>query len=190
MTGWESIDAALRALGIRIGAPTPGQTTSGGHVAGSEHFQGRARDYGTSDSDADAIARALVPFAQGPDAPVDELFYSPLGIFYDSGKAYSPTPTERANHYSHVHVGIRPGVDLAAAVAGGAASSSSSGTATLISSIPGAGLVGDLFAPIRKTALTVVFVGAGVGLVALGGLRFVKAHPAALERATGVGGLT
>jgi hypothetical protein len=167
MTGWESIDAALSALGLRYGAPTPGQTTTGDHVPNSEHFQGRARDYGTADSDAAAIATALLPYAQGPNAPIDELFFSPLNIFYDKGQPYTPTADERQAHYSHVHVGLAPGVDLAAAIGTGGAG------AQLVSTGIG-GAVGSFLAPLRKAAFTAVFVAGGVGLLVLGAMRTVK----------------
>jgi hypothetical protein len=168
MTGWPSIDAALSALGLTFGAPTTGQTTGGSHAPGSEHYQGRARDYGDANSDVKAVATALLPYAQGPNAPIDELFFAPLNIFYKTGQAITPDDALRQGHYNHVHVGIRPGVDLAAAIGGGA-------TATTVGSkIPGAGVVGDLLSPLKNTAFTVVFIVAGLGLVVLGGSRAVK----------------
>lgn len=170
MTGWESIDAALMALGIRFGAPTAGQTTGGSHVAGSEHYDGRARDYGSADSDPAAIATALLPYATGPDAPIDELIYSPLGIFMDKGQPFTPTDEERQQHYGHAHVGVAPGVDLAAFVTG-------SPRATL-TGFPGSGVLGDVVGgflePFRRVAISIVFVGAGVALLVMGGMRLVR----------------
>jgi len=172
MTGWPSIDAALQALGIHFGAPTTGQTTGGNHVPDSEHYQGRARDYGNANSDDAAIVAALLPYAQGADAPIDELFYSPLGIFYKNGSPITPDPGLRQEHYDHVHVGIRPGVDLAAAVGSGP------GTTARLAGFPGSGIlggaVGDVLTPIRSALLTATFVAAGVGLVVLGGIRGAK----------------
>jgi hypothetical protein len=167
-TGWASIDAALSALGLSFGAPTPGQTTGGSHVPDSEHYQGRARDYGSAGSDPGAIARALLPYAEGPDAPIDELFYSPLGIFYKNGAAFSPSDSLRQEHYDHVHVGVRPNTDLAADVAGGA------GAGATLASFPGSGVIGDLLSPLRSVFFTVVFVGGGVTLLVLGAMRFVR----------------
>jgi hypothetical protein len=173
MTGWQSIDAAVQCLGLKMGAPTTGQTTGGGHVTDSEHYQGRARDFGSADSDPAAIAQALLPYAQGPGAPIDELFYSPLGIFYKNGSAISPDPSLLQEHYDHVHVGVGSTVDLGSLVCSGAGT-----TAQLVSSIPGAGIVGDALSsivdPLRKSLLTAVFLAGGLGLVVLGGLRFVR----------------
>lgn len=108
---WPKIDAYLRSLGIRINTPTLGETEGGGHVAASEHFQHRARDYPTSNCDAPAIAKALEPFAHGPNYVIDELFYSGTRTWYDSGTYYVPRTTdiEYKNHFSHVHVGIKRG---------------------------------------------------------------------------------
>ncbi|MCU1449339.1 MAG: hypothetical protein JWP02_1509 [Acidimicrobiales bacterium] len=174
MTGWESIDAALQLLGLKVGPPTPGQTTGGGHVSNSEHYQGRARDYGTADSDAAGIAQALLPYAQGPDAPVDELFFSPLNIFYKNGQAITPDDALRQEHYSHVHVGIRANLDLAAFIGAAKGALGGSGaSATLTGGIPGSGILGSAlgFDSLKKIGLTAVFVAGGVGLLVLGGIR-------------------
>jgi hypothetical protein len=103
--GWQSLDEFLRGLGIRVGDPTAGQTTGGTHVDGSYHYLGLGRDYGAS-SDRDAIALALLPFADEPGDPLDELFYSPLNIFYDEGRAITPSASLRSGHQDHVHVAL------------------------------------------------------------------------------------
>ncbi len=177
MTAWQTIDAALTDLGISFGAPTTAQTTGGSHVQTSEHYQGRARDYGDATSDPRAIALALLPYAQGPGAPIDELFYTPLNLFYKNGSPITPSSSLAAEHQDHVHVGIAPGVDLAAVVE----SATRVPTATL-ASFPGSGVLGNaigsvassFFAPLRKVALNAVFVAGGVALLALGGLRAVR----------------
>lgn len=172
MAAWESIDRALALLGLRYGPPSLGQTVGGTHVAGSEHYAGRARDYGTSDSDAGAIAQALVPYATGPDAVVDELFFSPAGIFYDKGQAFTPSAELRQGHYSHVHVGVRPGGDLAAAVSGGVSSPAGRArrpdTKLVETGISGGGEWGGVFDLARRAAFTVAFVGAGLAMVGVG----------------------
>jgi hypothetical protein len=165
MSTWPSIDAFLTGLGIRVGPPTIGLTTGGSHAAGSEHYEGRARDYPRSTSDADAIARALLPYAQGPGAPVDELFYSPLGIFYDKGRAITPSASLRQGHYSHVHVGLAPGVELTHLGA-----PTPVPDATLVG-LPG---LGSVMSGIGRVVLEGIFVAAGVALVALGVLRVAR----------------
>lgn len=174
MTTWETIDKALSYLGIPFGAPTSGQTIGGSHDPNSEHYQGRARDYGNATSDPGAIAQALLPYAQGQGAPIDELFYAPLGIFYKNGSPITPSDALRQEHYDHVHVGIGPGVDLAAVVESkgpaGAATPTSLGSA-----VSGAwSALTDPVGSVRKIVLTGLFVAGGVALVAAGGLRAVK----------------
>lgn len=107
---WQDLDDWLRSKGINVGAPSTGQTTGGSHVQGSYHYQGLGRDYG-NESDERAVALALVPLAQGPNRVLDELYYSPLGIFYDNGVAINPNehPSIRDTHYDHVHAGVRAG---------------------------------------------------------------------------------
>src|SRR5438045_4108524 len=68
---WPRIDAYLKGLGIRIDNPTFGETEGGNHVAGSEHYLHRARDYPVSSCDAPAVARALQPLAHGPGFIID-----------------------------------------------------------------------------------------------------------------------
>lgn len=104
---WDDVDRFLVGLGLKVGAPTVGSTTGGSHVDGSLHYGGLGRDYGSRQSDAAGITRALEPLArQGPNGPVEELFYAPLGIFIDNGKSFTPDAKLRADHQDHVHVGI------------------------------------------------------------------------------------
>lgn len=104
---WRDIDDWLEDLGLRVGPPTVGQTSGGSHAAGSYHYDGIARDYGASSSDADRIAQALVPLAIGPNRQIDELYYAPLGIFYDNGVPLSnPSKSLVDGHQDHVHVAL------------------------------------------------------------------------------------
>lgn len=112
MAEWELADALLSAKGVRFGAPTLSQTTGGGHVQGSEHYQGRARDYGDSNSDCNTIANIFAAYAVGSGYQVDELFYTPLDIFYKNGAAFGPSSTLRNESQDHVHVGLRIGAVL------------------------------------------------------------------------------
>lgn len=163
MQGWISVDDYLRARQIRIGAPTPGQTVGGSHTAGSLHFSGRGRDYGDANSDCAAIAQALLPLAQGPDAPVEELFYAPLNIFFDHGQAITPSASLRAGHQDHVHVGLAPGVDLmqSAPGVGSSPSGSSSGTVGFLQAL----MKSETAARILKVVGGMAGVIVGIGLV-------------------------
>lgn len=110
---WQSVDEFLRLRGIKVGAPTASQTTGGRHEPTSFHYVGRARDYGrNTGSDPDLIARTLEALAVGSAAPVIELFYSPLDIFYKNGVKIIPSDALRAQHQDHVHVALRSGIDL------------------------------------------------------------------------------
>lgn len=113
LTGWEGIDQAVTMLGLRMGAPTVGQTTGGSHVSNSEHYQGRARDYGNAASDDSGIAKAMVAYATGANAPVDELFHQPTGNFWKNGSRITPSQALSDQHRDHCHVGVRAGVALA-----------------------------------------------------------------------------
>lgn len=108
-SSWRDIDDYLRSKGIPVGTPTVGGTTGGKHVEGSYHYLGLGRDYGQSTNDTRAIALTLAPLAQGPNRVLDELYFSPLGIFYDEGVAITPSDTLRNTHYDHVHAAIRKG---------------------------------------------------------------------------------
>ena len=80
---WETIDSYLKAKGLRVGTPSPGQTIHGTHASKhghfSNHYYGLAHDYG-SESDAAGIARRLEFIAMQPNGPIAELYYAPLNI--------------------------------------------------------------------------------------------------------------
>lgn len=120
MIAWETIDLYLKARGVRVGAPTPSQTTAGTHVPTSYHYRGLARDYGRT-SDAAAIARLLLPLAVMPFSPIVELFYTPLGIFVKNGVRFTPSEKLSRDHVDHVHVSVKPGIDLRKYIPGAAA---------------------------------------------------------------------
>jgi hypothetical protein len=114
---WEEIDRFLAARGVRIGAPTLGQTTGGKHNSSarhfSNHFVGTARDYGQHDSNACAVARKLELIALQPNGPIAELYCSvgpQEGIFIRNGQRLSPVPlTLWTSHRDHCHVALKPG---------------------------------------------------------------------------------
>ncbi len=99
---WPSIDAYLRAAGLRVGPPTMGQTTGGRHVSGSLHYDDRARDYGRT-SDYVAIARFLTPIALDPSGPIEELFGP--GVSIKNGRRIPQV----SGHDGHTHVGLKRG---------------------------------------------------------------------------------
>lgn len=119
--GWEEIHSFVQSrLGSDVAAdPTPGQSNRGPTGGGtSHHFEavgpdGVARshaiDYGLANSDANAIFDLLLPLAQGPGAPIRELFFDPRGGF-DEGIDIGPI----GSHDDHVHVAIHLGAQLPA----------------------------------------------------------------------------
>lgn len=105
MSGWRDIDSYLATRGVRIGAPTPGQTTGGTHAPNSYHYRGQARDYGDANSDCRAVVDALKPFATGPNPVIVELFYAPTNTWLKDGKQLSRAAI--GDHDDHVHGAIR-----------------------------------------------------------------------------------
>lgn len=106
MARWPELDDFLKKRGIRYGAPTVGQTTGGTHVDGSYHYAGLARDYGDANSDVPAILAAFLPYAQGSDYTIAELFG--LNVYWKNGKQFTPSADLRADHQDHAHVAVRP----------------------------------------------------------------------------------
>lgn len=104
---WKEIDDYLRAHGVRIGPPTTGQTTGGGHSTNSYHYVGTARDYGLYDSDAAAVARCLHPIARMRRSPLAELFFGPLNIWYVDGNRVPGSSI--GGHMDHCHAALAPG---------------------------------------------------------------------------------
>lgn len=107
MATWEDIDAYLKGRGVRIDSPSVGATVGGVHTQGSRHYLGRARDYGCSGSDCEAIWAALLPFAQGEHHQLEELFFDPKGG-WDNGQDIGPI----GGHGGHVHAALREGGSL------------------------------------------------------------------------------
>ncbi|HEV2761002.1 MAG TPA: peptidoglycan-binding domain-containing protein [Acidimicrobiales bacterium] len=117
--GWEEIHSFVQA---RLGAgsaqnPTPGQSDRG-EGQGSHHFRrtspdgirrGHAIDYGFGPSDAHAIWNLLLPFAQGANAPIREMFFDPRGGF-DEGVDIGAI----GDHDDHIHIAIAVGAQLPA----------------------------------------------------------------------------
>jgi len=181
---WHNIIVAVRDLGFTFGAPTLGQTWQHNDPLSpnSEHLQGRAVDFGDATSPSAAIARALVPYAQGPNAPIDELIFAPLGIGYKKGVNIGQAgygAATWAGHFDHVHVGVRPGADLAAAVKGGPVPGGYPATA-----MPAGGAAapkgdGGFASTLRRLSVEGVLLGGGVLLVGLGVWRAVNSNGAA-----------
>ena len=106
---------AARNLGLLVSDPAVTQTTGGTHVVGSEHYDGRAVDFGFNlqggADNLEALYNAFLPYAQGPGHVIDELFYDPLGGWADGMNIGAI-----GSHDAHVHVGVKPTVDLAEAM--------------------------------------------------------------------------
>lgn len=114
LAGFKGIEELVRALGFTFGTPTYGQTVGGQHAAGSEHYAGRAVDFGKSTSPAAAIAAALVPYAAGGGFSLDELIFAPLGIGYKNGVNIGEAgygAQTWADHRDHVHAGTPTAYD-------------------------------------------------------------------------------
>ncbi len=109
---WRNMDDFLHAKRVRIGAPTPGQTTGGVHTPTSLHYKALARDYGDANSDCRGVVRELAPFARGKDYRIVELFYTPLNVFFKRGVAIRPDASLRTLHRNHVHAALRAGYKL------------------------------------------------------------------------------
>lgn len=160
-TGWVVVDDYVRARGLATRARTPGQTIAGTHASGSYHYLGQAVDYGRSDSDADAIARLLLPLATGPGAPIVELFGSD-GTSMKNGAPLSPEP--EGHRGSHTHAAIRAGVTTLDGWSPAVATSS-----PVLLSTAGAGEIDPVAALGRPgTALRLVEVAAGAILILMG----------------------
>ncbi len=177
---WHSIIAAVHDLGFAFGAPTVGQTWQHHDPLSphSEHLQGRAVDFGDATAPSAAIAKALVPYATGPNATIDELIFAPLGIGFKNGVNIGEAgygAATWAGHFDHVHVGIRTGGNLDAAVHGAPVpgrytAPGAAPAAARPAPAGGSGWAGTL----RRVSVEGVLLGGGVGLVGLGVWRAVS----------------
>lgn len=147
--GWSTLDDYAKAKGVRIGAPSPGQTLGGTHASGSYHYAGLARDYGR-ESDAAGVERLFAPLASGKNPPIVELF-GIGGTSLKDGKALSPEPAGHVGN--HTHVAIRAGVSLADLMGSNDSSpladqvagfNSGSVTDKITSAIPGVDAIGSI----------------------------------------------
>jgi hypothetical protein len=76
-------------------------TTGGSHVAGSYHYSGRAIDISGSPSQMRKAYKYLQKNL--PHAKLTELFYDPIGHYWDNGKKISGAI---GDHSDHVHLAI------------------------------------------------------------------------------------
>jgi len=180
---WHSIIAAVHDLGFTFGTPTVGQTWQHHDPLSphSEHLQGRAVDFGDATAPSAAIAKALVPYATGPNATIDELIFAPLGIGFKNGVNIGEAgygAATWAGHFDHVHVGVRSGANLDAAVHGapvpGRFTAPGAAPAAASRSAPAGGGGSGWAGTLRRVSVEGVLLGGGVGLVGLGVWRAVN----------------
>lgn len=183
---WQEIDAKLSTTGCKVGAPTLGGTTGGKHAPGSKHYSKEARDYGDATNDCVCIFRALEPYASGPDHVISELFYNPIGYYYDDGVKHQGTIDD--NHWGHVHVAIVAGRHFDGAVAGAAASTMGLGGLAAgvgaipiiddalgaIKDLPGALIEAILGMPVPEFAIRTIELIGGAILMAVGLIMFLR----------------
>lgn len=104
----ESKNTPLQGNAIQIGTQvakkfglTVTSTTGGEHVPGSYHYQGRAIDISGSPS---AMRKAYKYLQKNiPHSKLTELFYDPIGHYWDNGQKVSGAIGE---HSDHVHLAI------------------------------------------------------------------------------------
>jgi TP901 family phage tail tape measure protein len=95
---WGLILEYARKSGIRIGQPSPGQLTSGGHAAGSYHYRGMAVDFGSAATPDQA---GIFNYFSRVAGSLAELFWTPGGRYVKNGQWH---PGGFPDHYDHVHV--------------------------------------------------------------------------------------
>lgn len=100
---YEVLEAFVAARGIRFGTGS----TLRPEDSDSFHADGRARDFGLANSDADAISRLFNPIAMDHPELIPEVFGSD-GVGTDLGQPYQ-APGHTGDH---THVAIAAGVTL------------------------------------------------------------------------------
>lgn len=105
-TGGRITPAATLAerMGMGVsGGPGHGGIPSSGHATDSLHYAGLAYDVtGSSSQMRNYFLRAARTFR----GSINELFYDPMGYYYDEGKR---VPGAIGDHSDHVHIGFFPG---------------------------------------------------------------------------------
>jgi hypothetical protein len=94
--GWRWEVAALDALGFHF-HPSLGQTTGGGHAAGSWHYKGRAVDL----SPPSMAAFNAIKSHYG--STTLELIYGPAGVGIKNGRPHNYGAALNAEHMNHIH---------------------------------------------------------------------------------------
>lgn len=110
---WQEFVAAAENNGIPQSAPTVCGTTECGHAVGSYHYLLLALDRGACINNCHAMWDLFLPYAQGADRVIDELFFDPRGgwkrgvsIGAIGNHGGCPDPN------GHLHVALRPGYHL------------------------------------------------------------------------------
>ena len=95
----------LIKLGKRFGLAIQGdfQTTGGKHAKGSNHYAGRAVDFGDANNSQEAL-RALAAYARANPGRFRELYFNPLGWGIKNGKIIKGLTM--AGHDDHLHIAV------------------------------------------------------------------------------------
>jgi hypothetical protein len=99
-------DAIRIAASLGFAHPSAGQLTSGGHVAGSYHYQGRAADFGAAGHTVGQMSALFNTFRQHFGAHLLELFYDPIGYYIKNGARVAGAI---GGHSDHLHIALARG---------------------------------------------------------------------------------
>lgn len=115
--GSSSAMQAARQLAISLGLSAgEGPGTSSGHATGSLHYSGLAWDVSGA---AGAMREYFLKAAAQFGGAINELFYDPMGYYYDEGRRVAGAI---GGHSDHVHIGFFPGRSVSGvALSGGGA---------------------------------------------------------------------
>lgn len=112
---WREFIVAAVNNGIPQPPATACGTTECGHAVGSYHYLLLALDRGACIAHAEALWDLFVPYAQGPDRVIDELFLDCRGG-YKRGVSIGPIGghacCDSGDPNAHLHVALRPGFHL------------------------------------------------------------------------------